>query len=88
MIIKFFRDILDGPLYIVMSFICFVLLVICTLYLFRDKWKKKATEEVEAVDFSSQGNIMGSYTTGTQIDAIIQNDTNSYSKNVYSDDKK
>lgn len=45
-IIVFFRDMLDGTLYIVVSIVCFILILICIWQLIRRSKEKKIAEEV------------------------------------------
>ncbi len=84
-IIRFFRDVLDGPLYIILVVICLFLIIICIGNLLQNKKGKKQSD----LSNNESLNKKMDYTTGVDYtNTIIQDDSNNYSDNVYSKNQK
>ena len=73
-IIRFFRDVLDGPLYIVVAIICIILICSCIGYLAETSLnKKKAKEEYEQSHATIGSNTQTNNLNSEQSQASVPN---------------
>lgn len=88
-IISFFRDILDGPLYVIMVIVFLFVIVVCLLSLIANI-KKITHKEENTISIENTNTTKIDYSTGVDytntIISVDSENKSSYSGDVYSDD--